>query len=51
MQLVIGLPGGTHPTLHDDCPICQALKEAGEPVFTLDELGRFEVISGGGRWN
>ncbi len=36
VQIVIDLSGGSRPLPDDDCPICRALREAGEPVLTLD---------------
>jgi hypothetical protein len=43
LQLIVGI-SGDRPMLDDDCPICRALREAGEPVFTLDEFGGLELV-------
>lgn len=36
VQIVDDLSGGSRSLPDDDCPICRALREAGEPVITLD---------------
>jgi hypothetical protein len=35
VQIVIDLSGGRRPLPDDDCPICRALREAGEEVVTV----------------
>jgi hypothetical protein len=34
-QIVVDLSGGRRAFPYDDCPICRALREAGEEVITL----------------
>lgn len=41
VQIVIDLSGGSLALPDDDCPICRALREAGEEVITLS-LDPFE---------
>lgn len=36
VQIVVDLSGGPRSLPDDDCPICRQLREAGEPVITLE---------------
>lgn len=42
VQIVIDLSGGSRELPDDDCPICRALREAGEEVIELS-LDPFEL--------